>query len=257
MGHCCAKNYYQYENKITYDITKDSGKYEELLREDINSQKFIIQLKCNDLKFIKVLKPEIKLDVIHVDKIGSTMPASEEYIDQGNIFPFIYNTIIQTAGVGKGNRKWAGGIVGNLYTSTGIPLTYIQNEFKDEKILVKITAISIIQELNKLIENKFFLKHPNDILCKDKCKLGGILAQKYKDFYIIGFGINIIDKPEQDQIRVEGLSPCYVKAHLPEDMETPTPLNLSIDITKNILYNLNLSMDQIDNLFIRYLIKND
>lgn len=256
MGHCCTIDFFKYENKITYDITIENGKYEELLRENINNNKFMIQLKYNESKFIKVLKPEIKLDVIHVDTIGSTMPASKEYIDKGNTFPFIYNTIIQTAGVGKGNRKWAGGIIGNLYTSTGIPLSLIKNDFRDEKLLIKITAISIIKELNKLIQNKFYLKHPNDILCEDKCKLGGILAQKYKDFYIIGFGINIIDKPEQDQVRPEGLSPCYVKAHLPKEMETPTPLNLSIEITKNILYNLNLSMEQIDKVFEHFLMKN-
>ena len=256
MGHCCTIEFLAYENRITYDITIENGKYEELFRENINNNKFMIQLKYNESKFIKVLKPEIKLDVIHVDTIGSTMPASEEYIDQGNTFPFIYNTIIQTAGVGKGNRKWAGGIIGNLYTSTGIPLSLIKNDFRDEKHLVKITAISIIKELNKLVQNKFYLKHPNDILCEDKCKLGGILAQKYKDFYIIGFGINIIDKPDQGQIRSEGLSPCYVKAHLPEDMEGPIPLNLSIEITKNILYNLNLSMEQIDKVFEHFLMKN-
>ena len=256
MGHCCTIDFFKYENKITYDITIENGKYEELLRENINNNKFMIQLKYNESKFIKVLKPEIKLDVIHVDTIGSTMPASKEYIDKGNTFPFIYNTIIQTAGVGKGNRKWAGGIIGNLYTSTGIPLSLIKNDFRDEKLLIKITSISIIKELNKLIQNKFYLKHPNDILCEDKCKLGGILTQKYKDFYIIGFGINIIDKPEKDQVRPEGLSPCYVKAHLPKEMETPTPLNLSIEITKNILYNLNLSMEQIDKVFEHFLMKN-
>ena len=130
MGHCCAKDFYNFENKITYDIMVEKGKYEEIFREDINNNKFTIQLKYNDFNSIKVLKPEIKLDVIHVDTIDSTMPASEEYIDKGNTFPFIYNTIIQTAGVGKGNRKWAGGIIGNLYTSTGIPLSLIQNEFR-------------------------------------------------------------------------------------------------------------------------------
>ena len=257
MGKCCSKVSIGEEQLNTVDLSLESGNFEEILREDINNEKFVIQLNYNnDSNKIKVLYPEIKLDIIHVDTIDSTMPASEKYIDEGNTSPFIYNTVIQTSGVGKGNRKWAGGIVGNLYTSTGIPLDFIKNELNDDRIIVKITAISIIQQLNKLVKNQYFLKHPNDILCKDKNKLGGIIARKYKDFYIIGFGINIVDKPEQDQIRKEGLLPCYVKAHLPDEVETPNALNLSIDVTKNILFNLNLTSEQIDKLFNQYLIKN-
>ena len=87
---------------------------------------------------------------------------------------------------------------------------------------------------------------------QDKCKLGGILSKKYNDFCVIGFRINIIDKPEKDQIRVERLFPCYVKVLLPEEKESPTPLNLSIEIIKNIIHNLNLSIEQIDNKFAPY-----
>ena len=257
MGFCYKNNIIELERNFTYEANVEEGKFEEILREDINNEKFIIQLKFNESNVIKVIKPIIKIDVIHVDTIGSTLPASKEYIDQGNTFPFIYNTIIQTAGVGKGNRKWAGGIVGNLYTSIGIPLNLINSDLKESKILVKITSISIIQQLNNYAKNQFFLKYPNDILCKDKCKFGGILAQKYKDFYIIEFEINIVDKPEQDQIKSDELSPCYVKAHLPDDIDPPTSLNLSIEIIKYILYNLNLTIEQIDSLFIRYLIKNE
>lgn len=250
---CCKKNEGVDKQNISFE--KSKIKFEELERQIIDNEKFIIHLKYNDES--NENKPDIKVDVIHVDSIGSTMPASEKYIDQGYTSPFIYNTIIQTAGVGKGNRKWAGGIKGNLYTSTGIPLNMVRNEFSDEKIIVKITSISIIQELNKYVKNEFFLKYPNDIICKDKYKLGGILVQKYKDFFIIGFGINIIDKPEQDEIRKEGLSPCFVKLHLPKDTEPPRALDLSIEVTKNILFNLNLTSEEIDKLFEQYVLKMD
>ena len=77
-------------------------------------------------------------------------------------------------------------ITGKLYASTWIPLSFIQTEFRYEKVLVKITAISIIQDINKLVENRFFLKHLNNI-CKYKSKLRETLAWNYKDFYIKGF----------------------------------------------------------------------
>ena len=190
---------------------------------------------------------EINLEVIHVSIIDSTMPSSRKYIDEGNKLPFIYNTDIQTSGTGKGKRKWAGLIKGNLYTSTCIPISMIKNEINNNDVLVKITAISIYQEIIKLAEKEFYLKYPNDIICKDKKKIGGIIVENYKDFIIIGFGINIVDKP--DDIRKGGLPACFIKEHLPEDRQPPTALDLSIQITKRIFSNINLNEEEVLQLF--------
>ena len=200
------------------------------------------------------IMPEV--DVIHINTIDSTMPASRGFIDEGNQLPFIYNADIQTHGKGKGARKWAGSIKGNLYTSTGIPKNKIKNEVNNKDKIVKITAISIIQELLKLNEKEFFLKYPNDILCKDNKKLGGILVEDYKDFFIIGFGINLKKKPDMSQIRAQGLSPCCVREHLSSDKDVPSPLDLSINITKNIIHNINLKEEEIVQLFEQYMNKN-
>ena len=150
----------------------------------------------------------IDLEVIHVDKIDSTMPASRQYIDEGNKLPFIYTTKIQTQGKGKGARKWAGSIVGNIYTSSSIPIKMVKNEMNSNDLLVKVTAISIIQKLREY-SSQFYLKYPNDIICIEKRKLGGIIVELYKDFHIIGFGINIVKKPDESEIRKEGLSSMF------------------------------------------------
>ena len=244
--------------KLSQSLIKNENSTEygikEIKREEIDEEKFnyffqIIQ--GNE----KISSPPIQLEVIHVKSTESTMPASREYIDQGNQLPFIYNTVIQTKGVGKGNRKWAGMIEGNLYTSSCIPNKMIKYEISSKEDLVKITAISIIQILRKFTTNQFFLKYPNDIICKDKRKLGGIIAESYKDFWIIGFGINIIDKPDEDQIRKEGLKACYIKEHLPNLDEKLEALELSISVTKQIIYNLNkITHSDIDKLFDQYII---
>ena len=70
------------------------------------------------------------------------MPASRQYIHDGNKLPFLYNTDIQTHGKGKGGN-WSGSILGNLYTSTCIPTNIIKNELNNNDTLVKITALSI------------------------------------------------------------------------------------------------------------------
>ena len=99
------------------------------------------------------------------------------------------------------------------------------------------------------------MKYPTDIICIEKRKLGGIIVEIYKDSYIIGFGINIIDKPEQSEIRKEGLSPCFVKEHLPENKKKPDAFELSIEITKQIIYNLRKTGDEIEKLFEKYVKK--
>lgn len=250
MGGCLCFN-----NQIEAEIRTESQFKEIKIREDISPNKFLINFQLFEENGIKIRNPIIMMEVIHVDTIDSTMPASRKYIDEGNKLPFIFNTIIQTAGKGKGARKWAGSIAGNVYTSSCIPINMIKNELNENSIIVKITAISIIQQLRQYAPNEFFLKYPNDILCRDKKKLGGIIAETYKDFCIIGFGINIVEKPEQDQIRKEGLLPCCVKEHLASGIEPPTALDFSIEVTKQIIYNLNMTKNGIDELFEKYIKK--
>ena len=239
------------------DVDLDNIPYKEIGdREIINGEKLIVKFKIIEYDEENQLKDNspIDLEVIHVDKIDSTMPASRQYIDEGNKLPFIYTTKIQTQGKGKGARKWAGSIIGNIYTSSSIPIKMVKNEVNSNDLLVKVTAISIIQKLREY-SNEFYLKYPNDIICIEKRKLGGIIVELYKDFYIIGFGINIVGKPEQSEIRKEGLSPCFVNEHIPENKKKPDPLELSIEITKQIIYNLGKRGDEIEKLFEKYVKK--
>ena len=245
MGSFCPQT-------TALDIDFEIIHYKDLGEEIINENKYIVKFAIKDLDDIRRHNKIFILEVIHVDTVDSTMPASRQYIDEGNKFPFIYNTKIQTHGKGKGDRKWSGSIDGNIYTSSSIPINMVKNEISSNEILVKITAISIIQKLRNHSKDQFFLKYPNDIICVDKRKLGGIIVELYKDFYIIGFGINIVKKPDQNEMRKEGLSPCCVNEHLHKERKKPQALDLSVEITKQIIYNLKLSLEEIDNLFDKY-----
>ena len=241
------------EKKIEKDEEKDVNTEEENIK--FKQEKSIKKIKIDEKNGIKIQNPDITLEVIHVNIIDSTMPASRNYIDDGNKLPFLYNADIQTHGKGKGARNWAGTIQGNLYTSTCIPKNMIKNELNDNDTLVKITALSIYEQIVKYAKNEFFLKYPNDIICKDNKKLGGILVEDYKDFAIIGFGINIVDKPQT--VRKGGLPACFIKEHIPQGMDIPNPVDLSIEITKNIFFNLNLSSEEISKLFDKYINENN
>ena len=110
-----------------------------------------------------------------------------------------------------------------------------------------------MEELNRYTKGQYFLKYPNDIVCKDKNKIGGIIAEEYKDFYIIGFGLNVIEKPDKSSIRASGLDPCCIKEHFPNKSNLPTALEFSEEITKNILYNLNLSSEKVNEKYNGFL----
>ena len=163
MGGCCSNDSTKVDEhpkipqeanekeKIEKEKEKDEEKDKNTEEEKIEfkEEKFIKNIKIEEKNGIKIQKPDITLEVIHVNIIDSTMPASRKYIDEGNKLPFLYNTDIQTQGKGKGGRNWAGMIQGNLYTSTCIPTNMIKNELNNNDILVKITALSIYEQIVK------------------------------------------------------------------------------------------------------------
>ena len=182
MGACCDDS-----RKVKTRINKEEEEKDVNTEEEIQfkQEKYTKNFKIDEKNGIKIQNPDITLEVIHVNIIESTMPASRKYIDEGNKLPFLYNADIQTHGKGKGARNWAGTIQGNLYTSTCIPTNMIKNELNNNDTLVKITALSIYEQIVKYAKNEFYLKYPNDIICKDKKKLGGILVEDYKDLKIL------------------------------------------------------------------------
>ena len=91
------------------DVDFEIPPYKDLgQKEIINENKFIVKFKINDDSYDTLRHKSIELEVINVNTIDSKMPASTNYIDEGNHLPFIYNTKIQTHGKGKGDRKWSG-----------------------------------------------------------------------------------------------------------------------------------------------------
>ena len=110
-------------------------------------------------------------------------------IDEGKQENFLLNCDEQTNGRGSGNRKWASQRE-NALTTLNIKENYLKKETL--KLTSFLIAISIVENLNKISLDKFMIKWPNDILCKDKYKVCGILVDKYKNFFQLSFGLNFI-----------------------------------------------------------------
>ena len=75
------------------------------------------------------------------------------------------------------------------------------------------------------------------------------------NYIIIGFGVNIVKKPDESEIRKGGLLPCFVNEHILENEKGPEALELSIEITKQIICNLRKRGDEIEKLFEKYVKK--
>ena len=178
------------------------------------------------------MSEEIKFEVIHEGIIESTIPSSNQMIDEGKQENFLLNCDEQTHGRGSGNRKWASQR-GNALTTLNIKEIYMPKDTL--KLTPFLIAISVCENLNKIARDKFVIKWPNDILCKDLYKIGGILVDKYKNFYQLSFGINLIQCPEASEIRKGGRIACKLENH---SDNKPNPLDFSILLCKDICEKL-------------------
>ena len=180
------------------------------------------------------MEQNIPFEIIHVGIIESTIPLSEKMIDEGKKENFLLNADEQTAGRGSGNRKWVSQ-KGNALTTLNIHEKYLLKSIENLKLSPFIIAVSICENLNKISKDKFCIKWPNDILCKDKFKVCGILVDKYKEFYQLSFGINLIQSPDSSEIREGGRTACNLSKH---SDNIPNPLDFSKLLCEDICKKL-------------------
>lgn len=104
----------------------------------------------------------------------------------------------QTAGRGRNNRFWISQR-GNLFLSAVLPV------FGDNTpLLAFVAGVSLAEALSDL---PVFLKWPNDVLLNG-AKIAGILLERNDNKIVAGFGVNIINAPQEENI-------IYPTAHLP------------------------------------------
>ena len=136
------------------------------------------------------MKEDIPFEIIHEGIIESTIPFSNKLIDEGKKENFLMNADEQTKGRGTGNRKWVSQR-GNALTTLNIK----ENDLPKDTINLSPFLIGVIicENLDKISKDKFCIKWPNDILCKDGYKVSGVLVDKYKQFYQLSFEINLVN----------------------------------------------------------------
>lgn len=135
-----------------------------------------------------------------------------EEIDSTNLFlknmkdKKDYDVVIskkQTAGVGRRGNKWHSDIGGGYFSfALKEEPNIAQEEYGKLSLVVGYSLLKTLENLEKKLN--FMFKWTNDIYLENK-KLSGILIEKVGDFFIIGIGLNINNKVE-DEIDDIGIS---------------------------------------------------
>ena len=178
------------------------------------------------------MSEEIPFESIHEGEIESTIPFSNKLIDEGKQENFLLNCDEQTHGRGSGDRKWVSQ-KGNVFCTFNIKESYMPKETL--KLTPFLIGLSICENLNKVAKDKFGIKWPNDVLCSEKFKVCGILVDKYKDFFQLSFGINLIKSPDSSEIRQGGRTACNLSNHCDKALD---PFEFSKLICKDICHKL-------------------
>ena len=236
MGTCCNQN--------NLGETEILTKLDRVVEIDENRKRIYFNIE-NDSE-VESTTFEVELLAIHVGNTPSTMSFSKEIIDNGNKLPFLLNADIQTENKGEKNRI-EGNVKGNVYTTSCFPFNMIKNEFKDKDIFIKLVSISIYDLLDKYACGEFLLKYPNEIICKDGKKIGEILIEMYNDFINVEVRLNIVH-PEQNEVKGDGKQQCCFNNHY-NNKNDLNALEMSIEITKKIFYNLSLSILRVTELY--------
>ncbi len=133
----------------------------------------------------------VKIDknIFFVEKTSSTMNEARTLIKRDcESFAAVYAGV-QTEGRGRfENRRWEAGELENLTTSIIIR----ESDFNISANLIPImVAFSLSKFISTIISDSHIkIKWPNDILIDHK-KISGIIIERFKDYYIIGIGLNL------------------------------------------------------------------
>jgi len=127
----------------------------------------------------------------HFDSLDSTNTKAREYIQEGAPAGTTIVATTQTAGRGRGDRKWLSP-PGGLYFST---LLAPSKPTRAPELSI-LAGAAVAQAIRQILPNRLLvtLKWPNDVLVNGK-KIAGILSESVGDetmgTCIVGVGINL------------------------------------------------------------------
>jgi BirA family biotin operon repressor/biotin-[acetyl-CoA-carboxylase] ligase len=149
----------------------------------------------NKQKILDDIKNSVVKKKCHIEILGST-PSTNDYLKSAETKTNICLAEKQTAGKGRLGRAWHSPSGENIYFSYRWQSTKKINELSG---LSAVVGLSIIAALESLGIKNLKIKWPNDIFLNQK-KIAGVLIEAVSDAIIIGIGINVNMKDDQNKI---------------------------------------------------------
>jgi len=121
-----------------------------------------------------------------------TLPSTQTYLVEGIRDGTIRSPMAviaeeQTQGQGSRSNTWEGG-EGNLFASIAVEVSALPDDLPPQS--ASIYFAWLMREVLAEIDERVWLKWPNDLYV-DSGKIGGVITQKLKDFFVVGIGVNL------------------------------------------------------------------
>lgn len=137
--------------------------------------------------------------VITFDEVSSTNDLAKEFCNEVDSNGIVILANKQNKGRGRFERRWHSSDIGGVYLSIILAATLINF---DPKLLPLIAAYAVSKTIEQISDIKTFIKWPNDVIVNNK-KVSGVLVEKYKNFYIVGIGVNLNNRKENFPIDIK------------------------------------------------------
>jgi len=127
---------------------------------------------------------------IFLDQCHSTQEILKEHVQSLDSFsPILVSTKKQTNGYGRRGNQW-------IFTEKSIAMSCTIKLNKTPSLTPLEISCLVLSFFKEIYQKEIALKWPNDLLNSNGIKMGGIILSTFKDFALLGIGINLKSSPQ-------------------------------------------------------------
>lgn len=151
---------------------------------------------------------EVDSTILITPSCASTMELAHQAVSGGLLDTWgVVVSVVQTSGRGQLRRPWVS-LPGNLHASIVMPSPPASGPWKDVlPDLLPLVAGHVVASVLSVLGAELELKWPNDILQNGR-KVGGLLIEERNGTAVLGFGLNLVGNPSDDQMREDHSVPA-------------------------------------------------
>ena len=137
---------------------------------------------------------------ILLDQCHSTQEILKEHVQSlDSFFPILVSTKKQTNGYGRRGNQW-------IFTEKSIAMSCTIKLNRTPSLTPLEISCLVLSFFKDIHQKDIALKWPNDLLSLSGIKMGGIILSTFKDFALLGIGINLKSSPKIDSYPTASLN---------------------------------------------------